>query len=76
MPDKVERERRAFKSELRQAVADYMSSGGCSCCQNTEAHDEAKKRLAKMLGVPKYSDGSGFDFYRFKSKRPEEGKGK
>lgn len=53
--------------EIRQALADYMQSEGCSCCRDKEAHEEAKARLAKLLRVPKYSDGSGFDFYKFKT---------
>jgi hypothetical protein len=55
-------------AEIRQALADYMYSEGCSCCCRTDAHVEAKERLAKMLRVPKYKDGSGYDFYRFRTK--------
>lgn len=51
--------------EVRQALADYIASEGCSCCCNVKPHDEAKVRLAKLLHVPKYRDGSGYDFYRF-----------
>ena len=54
--------------ELRQAVADYMQSEGCSCCRNLEEHDKHKARLAKLLKVPLYSDKSGFNFNRFASK--------
>lgn len=50
---------------LRQAVADYMASEGCGCCRSEDRHDEAKERLANLLGVPAYSDGSGFDFAQF-----------
>ena len=58
------------KSELkdvRQAVADYMQSEGCSCCRDTEAHEQAAKRLAKLLRVPSYRDGSGYNFPKFRS---------
>ncbi len=55
-------------SELREAVADYMRSEGCSCCQNRDAHKSHEVRLAKLLKVPKYRDGSGFNFPRFVSK--------
>lgn len=55
--------------EVRKAVADYMSSEGCSCCQDTEAHDTHKKTLAKLLDVRAYKDKSGYDFYKHKSKR-------
>lgn len=59
--------------QVRQAVADYMRSEGCSCCRSIDAHDEAKKRLAELLDVPMYEDNSGYDFYRFatpRKKRP------
>lgn len=56
-----------FKKELRQAVADYMKSEGCSCCQDIDAHKEHTKRLAKLLNVPMYSDKSGYNFSKFKS---------
>lgn len=54
--------------EIRQAVADYMWSEGCSCCRNIEAHDEHKVRLGKLLHVPMYGDKSGHDFSKFRSK--------
>lgn len=54
--------------KIREAVADYMASEGCSCCQNIEAHDASKKRLAELLDVPQYSDGSGYDFGVFENK--------
>lgn len=57
-----------FKKQLRQAVADYMRSEGCSCCQDIDAHREHKKRLAKLLNVPMYSDKSGYDFSKFVTK--------
>ena len=56
-------------SNIRKALADYMYSEGCSCCRNEEPHNEAAERLAKLLHVPKYKDGSGFDFYKFISKK-------
>lgn len=52
---------------LRTALADYMYAEGCSCCRNQEDYNEAKERLAGILGVPKYPDGSGFDFFKFRS---------
>lgn len=54
-------------SEIRRAVADYMDSEGCSCCRNQEMHKVNKARLAKLLNVPKYDDGSGFQFSKFNS---------
>ena len=58
-------------AEIRRAVADYMASEGCSCCQNTEKHQEAKAKLAKLLHVPKYEDGSGYNFYRFRKEQSD-----
>ena len=55
-------------AELRQAVADYMCSEGCSCCRNVEAHTEDEARLAMLLRVPLYKDKSGYDFSRFRTK--------
>lgn len=57
-----------FRKKVRQAVADYMVSEGCSCCRNYDAHKENTARLGKLLGVKKYSDGSGYDFSKFQSK--------
>ena len=53
---------------MRRAIADYMRTEGCSCCRDIDGHEKAKKRLAKLLNVPQYDDGSGFDFYRFSTK--------
>lgn len=46
-----------------------MVSEGCSCCRNEEKHEKAARRLGKLLNVPKYGDGSGYDFNRFRSDR-------
>jgi methionine aminopeptidase len=54
-------------AKLRRAVADYMASEGCSCCRDIDRHEAAKAVLAALLKVPKYKDGSGYDFYRFKT---------
>jgi len=58
----------AMRRALRTEVADYMHSEGCSCCQDTAAHEKHKETLAKMLGVPKYPDGSGYDFSKYRSR--------
>lgn len=55
--------------EIRRALADYMYAEGCSCCRNEEAHKEAASRLAKLLRVPRYDDGDGFDFQKFRTKQ-------
>jgi hypothetical protein len=57
-----------FQESLRQAVADYMRSEGCSYCQDVDAHKEHKKKLAELLNVEPYSDGSGFDFRPYRTK--------
>ncbi len=54
-------------AEIRQAIADYMKSEGCSCCENIDAHDSAEKLLAELLDVPMYDDESGYDFGQFES---------
>ena len=54
--------------ELRNAIADYVCSEGCTCCQDIEAHTKAKERIAKLLRVPKYKDGSGYNFRSFRTK--------
>lgn len=51
--------------EIRRAVADYMHDLGW--CRPAEhfAHTEI---LGPLLHVPKFPDGSGYDFERFKSR--------
>ena len=55
-------------AKVRRAVADYMRSEGCSCCSDYDAHNEHAAVLGKLLKVPKYKDGSGYDFSRFRTK--------
>jgi len=52
---------------IRQALADYMRSEGCSCCRNIEDHEENTAKLASLLEVPMYDDMSGYDFNQFSS---------
>ena len=52
---------------IREALADYIASEGCSCCRNEEAHTAAARRLGKLLNVKPYDDGSGYDFWRYRS---------
>ena len=56
------------KEKIRRAVADYMYSEGCSCCQDVDAHREHKRILAELLDVEMYSDGSGYDFSKYRTK--------
>ena len=54
------------KELIRQALADYMNSEGCSCCRDSKAHEEAEKRLAELLDVPMYDDNSNtYNFIQF-----------
>jgi len=57
-----------FKKAMRTAIADYMGSEGCRCCQNVDAHKEHTDALGKMLGVKKYADNSGYDFAKYRTK--------
>ncbi len=50
---------------IRQALADYMQSEGCSCCEDRPAHEKAAAMLAGLLEVPMYDDGSGYNFNQF-----------
>lgn len=56
-----------FKKLMREAIANYMQSEGCSCCQNIDDHREHKEKLAKLLNIKKYSDGSGYDFGKYRT---------
>lgn len=56
-----------FKKEIRTAIADYLQSEGCSCCEGGD-HDNHKSAIAKLLNVPMYQDKSGYDFSKFRSK--------
>lgn len=62
----MDQNHKKWRKKMREAVANYMSSEGCGCCSNREAHKRHAARLAKLLSVPKYDDGSGYDFYIFK----------
>lgn len=59
------------RDEILNALADYIASEGCSCCQNIDAHKAAATRLGKLLRVPKYKDWDGYNFYKFKTKEAE-----
>ena len=56
-------------AEIRQAVADYMKTEGCSCCGDYEGHKVNAERLGKLLKVKKYDDGSGYDFSKYRSQK-------
>ena len=48
-------------AEVRKAVATYIGSEGCECCEGGD-HCEHKAKLGKLLKVRKYKDLSGYDF--------------
>lgn len=62
-------ELKEFKKKMRELVANYMQSEGCSCCQDFEQHKIDKEALAKLLNVPKYDDGSGYNFPKYQTKQ-------
>lgn len=53
--------------EIRKAIANYMRSEGCGCCRDTAAHEKHEETIAKLLNVPMYKDGSGYDFKEFRA---------
>lgn len=53
---------------VRRAIADYMRSEGCDCCQDIEAHKKHAKILAELLGIDPYDDDSGYNFGKYESK--------
>lgn len=55
------------QEELRRMVADYMSSEGCSCCSDIDSHKRHAEALAKALNAKPYDDGSGYNFYAYRS---------
>jgi hypothetical protein len=53
---------------MRMAVADYMSSEGCGCCGDRDAHKEHRAALGKILKVKAHpEDKTFFDFSPFES---------
>ncbi len=60
---------RQLQHRLRQALADYIASEGCSCCQNDVAHHAAEDRLAALLHVPRYGDDSGYAWPTYQTRR-------
>lgn len=62
-----------LRAALRTAVADYMASEGCSCCQLDPEHGEAREALAKLLNVRGEKDANWpdeppyYDFSKYES---------
>ena len=38
--------------KIRNVIADYMWTEGCSCCRDIKGHKINEKRLAELLDVP------------------------
>ncbi len=55
-----------LRAKLRRAVADYIGSEGCSFCECPD-HKEHGARLAELLNIKKYNDGSGYDFSKYET---------
>lgn len=61
------RRRETKMEKIRRFFADYRYSEGCSCCRDQDAHDVALDELAKLLHIPQFSDGSGWDTTSFRT---------
>lgn len=70
----MSKDKKRFVKQIREAIANYMQSEGCSCCRDIDAHIQHKMILAKLLRVPKYEDGSGYIFSKFRTKTKEDGR--
>ena len=66
------KETKEFKKKVLEAVANYMSSEGCSCCQDYDQHKVHKQVLGELLDVePKlyeFDDEPYYNFSQYKSK--------
>lgn len=49
-------------TEIKKHFGDYVSTEGCSCCQDEEGHKKAEHSLAYLLRPAVYSDLSGYDW--------------
>lgn len=64
MSNLLQSEKIALLKKIREAVANYIRTEGCGCCEGRD-HDEHAAVIAKLLNVPMYSDKSGYDFQKF-----------
>jgi len=65
---KTKKPKRTTKAaEIRRLIADYIASEGCECCRDSYTHSVAEEGLAKLLKVPRYKDGSGWDWNKYRS---------
>ena len=62
-------ELRLFRIKMREAIADYMQSEGCSCCSDYDAHQKHASALGKLLGVkPHPKEKDYYDFSKYRSR--------
>ncbi|MGV8863241.1 MAG: hypothetical protein ACOH2T_19005 [Pseudomonas sp.] len=54
--------------KIRTAVAEYMYSEGCGCCRGSD-HEGNTEVLAELLDMDKYSDGSGYDYFKYRANK-------
>jgi hypothetical protein len=50
--------------KIRLEVAKLYCASGCSCCRDDDNWYKSAENLANILDIPKFEDGSGFDFYK------------
>lgn len=50
-------------AQIKQELAKYIRSEGCSCCRDESPHKEAQDALGELLGFEPYDDNSGYNFY-------------
>lgn len=60
-------EMKAYRKKLREAVAQYMASEGCACCEGDSHIDDAKE-LAELIGMSLHKDKSGVDWLKYRPK--------
>jgi hypothetical protein len=52
--------------KIRLLVVQLYCASGCSCCRDDEEWKRCGDALGRLLDIPPYGDGSGFDFYSVK----------
>ena len=57
-----------FKKEVRELIANYMRSEGCTCCQDFEEHAKNKKLLGELLDCGKYDGEDDYNFHQYATK--------
>lgn len=57
------------KEQIREQVSNLVRAAGCGCCRNDEEWKQAQTKLADILNIERYDDDSGWDFYKYATKR-------